>query len=223
MLVSSAQAQQIASVDLSHLQKQAAPGRKQEKTVIPKGCEKLIPGAMADGIVSPRDDEPREIEVEMVKLSNENPVIGSEVQGEVQFRNSGKYPKQIPWSTEPKRIEKGQNPNHLSWEEANFKIVLKGSELLENLSQPLLGARISAGSELTIQPGEWVTVTVKFKLAPQYPIPGRSIRKGKRELLVRWDQAARSWGIKNCAVTTGWFDYRNYYRQKNPTVTINVN
>jgi len=182
-----------------------------------------MPGMAGDGIVSPPDDEPREIEVEMVKLSNENPVIGSEVQGEVQLRNSGKYPIHIPWSTDPKRIEKGQDPNSLRWEEANFQLVLKGSVGLENLSQPLFSSRISAGSELTIQPGEWVTAIVKFKLALEYAMPGRFIRKGKGELLVHWEQGATYRSIKNCAVTTGWFDYRNYYRQQNPTVTINVN
>src|ERR1700730_13293470 len=200
MLVSSAQAQQIASVDLSHFKEPAPSARNQKKNALPKGCKQWLPGGMGDGIVSPPDDEPREIDVGMVELSNENPVIGSEVRGKAQLRNSGKYPIHIPWTLDPKKIEKGQDPNYLSWDEGNFQIVMKGSGSLESLSQPLLSSRISPGSELTIQPGEWVTAIVKFKLTPQFVIPSRSIRKGKGELLVHWEQGTRTRGIKNCAV-----------------------
>jgi hypothetical protein len=221
ILASSAQAQQIASVDLTHSK---VPTKSAGMQALPKGCEKLLPGGIGDGFVAPPNHEPREIVVEMVKLSNETPVVGSEVQGEVQLQNIGKYPIKIPWSTDPNIIEKGQNPNRLQWEEGSFSIELKhGYELLVSLSQSLFGSRFSAGSELTIQPGEWVTAFVKFKLAPQYGPPGHSVRKGKRDLFVEWEQAGESKSIRNCAVSTGWFHYRNYYRQQNPTVTINVN
>ncbi len=221
ILATSAQAQQIASVDLTHPK---VPTKSAGTQALTKGCEKLLPGNIGDGFVAPPNHEPREIVVEMVKLSNENPTIGSELQGEVQLRNSGKYPIKIPWSTDPDIIEKGQNPNRLQWEEGAFSIELKhGYELLVSLSQSLFGSRFSAGSELTIQPGEWVTVFVKFKLAPQYGLPGQSVRNGRRDLFVEWEQAGKSKSIRNCAVSTGWFHYRNYYRQQNPTVAINVN
>jgi hypothetical protein len=221
ILATPAQGQQIASVDLTH---RNIPAKFAGTQALPKGCEKLLPGNIGDGFVAPPNHEAREIVVEMVKLSNENPVIGSEVQGEVQLRNSGKYPIKIPWSTDPSIIEKGQNPNLLRREEGSFSIELKrGYELLVSLSQSLFGSRFSPGSELTIQPGEWVTAVVKFKLAPHYGLPGQSVRKGKRDLFVEWEQAGRSKSVRNCAVTTGWFHYRDYYRQQNPTVTINVN
>jgi hypothetical protein len=221
ILATSAQAQQIASVDLT-LPK--VPTKSAGTQALPKGCERLLPGNIGDGAAVPPNHEPREIVVEMVKLSNENPVSGSEVQGEVQLRNSGKYPIKIPWSTDPNIIEKGQNPNRLQWEEGNFSIELKhGYELLASLSQSLFGSRFSAGSELTIQPGEWVTAFVKFTIAPQYGLPGHSMTKGKRDLFVEWEQAGELKDVRNCAVSTGWFHYRNYYRQQNPIVTINVN
>src|ERR1700675_2688530 len=97
ILATSAQGQQIASVDLTH---PTVPTKSAGTQALPKGCEKLLPG-YADGFVAPPNREAREIVVEMVKLSNENPVIGSEVQGEVQLRNTGKYPIKIPWSTDP--------------------------------------------------------------------------------------------------------------------------
>lgn len=222
ILATSTRAQQIASVDLSHPKATSESAQKQTKTALPKGCEKLLPGLLFDGVVMPPNHERREIVVQIVKLNNENPILGSEVQGEVHLRNSGKYSIKIPWSTNPNIIEKGQNPNSLSWEEGGFNIVLKRNGELENQNQSLYGSRFSPGSELTIQPGEWVTATLKFKLALQYELPGRSIRRGERELLVEWEQGGGSKGIRNCTVASGWFQYRDYYRQQNPTATINV-
>jgi hypothetical protein len=197
MLVAPGLAQQIASVDLSHSKETAQSGRKFEKPELPKGCEKLVPGAIADGHVMPPNHEPREIVVEMIKLSNENPVLGSDLESEVQLRNRGKFPIKIPWSIDPSILGTGQDPNHLQWEEGIFSIELEHSYgPLASLSQTLFSSRFSVGSELTIQPGEWVTATVKFKLTPQYALPGQPTRKRKRGLLVRWEQAAKSKGVK---------------------------
>ena len=106
ILVTSAQTQQIASADLSHPKAPAESAEKQFKTELPKGCEKLSPGAIFDGAVLPPNHEPREIVVQMVKLSNENPVLGSELQGEVELRNSGKYSINIPWSAGSNSMER---------------------------------------------------------------------------------------------------------------------
>jgi hypothetical protein len=220
ILATSVQAQQIASVDLTRPQE---PTKSAGTQAPPKGCEKLLPGIIADGFVAPPNHEAREILVEMAKLSDENPVAGSEVQGEVRLRNTGKYPITIPWSTDPSVLEKGQNPNNRQWEEGRFNISLKGGyDPLVKLSPPLLSSRFSAGSELTIQPDQWITAVVKFKLTPQYPLPGDSMRKGERELFVEWEQVGREQGLKDCAVSNGYFHYLNYYRQQNPTVRINV-
>jgi hypothetical protein len=219
MLTTSAQEQQIASVDLTHPTVPTKPTVTQE---LPKGCEKLLPGSLFDGAVMPPNHERREIVVAVVKLNNENPILGSEVQGEVQLRNSGEYSIKIPWSTDPNITKKGENPNSLSWEVGGFNIVLKPGGELENISQSLFGSRFSPGSELTMRPGEWVAALLKFKLALQYELAGRPVRTGKRELFAEWVQGAGSKGIKNCAVASGWFQYRDYYRQQNPTVTINV-
>jgi hypothetical protein len=223
VLVNSAHAQQIASVDLTHPREPAESAWKHKKTALPKGCEKLLPGMLGDGFVLPSDRGPRDIVLEIVKLSNENPVLGSEIQGEIRLRNSGKYPITIPWSTAPQIIEQDQNPNSIRWEEGRFNVRLRHGNGLENLGQPLFGSRFSPGSELTIRPGEWITAIVEFKLSPQYALPGQSIKKGKVELFVEWEQGAGSKDIKNCTVASSWFQYRDYYRQYNPSVTININ
>jgi hypothetical protein len=222
MLATSALGQQIASVDLTHPTEPPKSTGKQNKTVLPKGCEKLLPGVIGDGFVGPPDSEPREIVVEMIKASNQSPAIGSEVQGRVQLRNNGKYPIEIPWSTDPTVAVKGQDPYHLNWEDGNFRVVWQDDFLLKNLTQSLYGSRFAAGSMLMIQPGEWVTAEVKLKLEPEYPIPGRLIKAGEGRLRVEWEQTAGTRDVKNCAVASGFFKYGSYYHQQNPAITIKL-
>jgi len=228
MAVTSAQAQQIASVDLSRA---LEPSEYTQKlTAVPEGCAQLLGGTIADGFVLSPTEGPRDIDVTIVKLSNENPALESEVKGEVQLKNSGEYPIQIPWSLDPNTINKGQDSGHLEWEEASVNVALTPHDSLEVLNSPLFGSRFSEGSDLTIQPGEWVTLIIKFRVAlkfrvpPQSTTPGQSLPKGKAKagLLVQWEQARRTRDIRNCAVTTGWFSYQGYYRQQNPTATIRI-
>ncbi len=219
--VASAQAQQIASVDLSRAGVQSSE-YSQKLAAVPEGCQQLLGGSVADGVVAPPTEGPREIDVSIVKLSNENPVLGSEVEGEVQLKNTGEHPIQIPWSLDPNTIDKGQDSGRLEWNEGSINMSLAPGESLESLSWPLFGSRSSEGSELSIQPGEWVTLIVKFKVALRFPIPGRSLPKGKGELVAQWEQADRTKAVKNCAVTTGWFTFNGYYRQRNPPATINI-
>jgi hypothetical protein len=218
--VASAQAQQIASVDVSRTGKPSE--YLQKLTAVPDGCKELSGGTVADGFVLPPTEGPRNIEVSVTKLSSDNPVLGSEVEGDVQLRNSGEYPIQIPWSLDPNTIDKGQDFGHLEWNEGSINVTLMDGEPLEGLSLPLFGSSFSEGSELTIQPGEWVTLIIKFRVAPRFPIPGRSLPKGEEALLVEWEQADRTRVVRNCALTTGWYSYRSYYRQRNPTVTIDI-
>jgi hypothetical protein len=67
----------LATSALDNLTNQTVSAQSAGKQVLPKGCEKLLPGMTGDGFVSPPNHEPREIVVEMAKLSNENPVSGS--------------------------------------------------------------------------------------------------------------------------------------------------
>ncbi len=66
----------------------------------------IIQSPIFDGVVMPPDHEPRESVVEMVNVNSENPKLGSEVRGEVQLRNSGKYSIKIPWSADSNTIER---------------------------------------------------------------------------------------------------------------------
>jgi hypothetical protein len=229
MLAAPVQGQQVATVDLTHPSAPTTPTRKQAQT---KGCEGLRPRAIGDGFIEPPDQEPRGIGVEMIGISNQAPSVGSVVQGEARVRNSGVHPIQIPWSADPNVISKGQNARDLKtgeagvdWEEGSFNVLLRGSGLLKNLTQPLFGSKSVARSQITIGPGEWVTVKISFKIELEYPIPERSIKKGQGQLVVEWEQTAISGTIdKNgCILGSAFFRYSHYYEQQNPAIPIKLN
>jgi hypothetical protein len=226
MLTTSAQGQQIASVDLTRVN---VPTTSPGKQAQPNGCEGLMPPAFGDGFVEPPDHETREIVVEMIVVSNHVPSIGGLVQGKARVWNRGTHPIQIPWSVDPTVRGTVQNPQGLKtavdWEEGTFNVYLQGSGLLKNLSQPLFSSKSAPGSQITIGPGEWVTVKITFKLELEYPIPERSIKEGDGRLTVEWEQTATSGTIyrNGCLVGSGFDKYSHYYEQQNPPITIRVN
>jgi hypothetical protein len=228
MLATCARGQQVASVDLTHVNAPATPTGKQAR---PNPCE--LPRAIGDGFVEPPDQEPRDIVVEMADISDHAPRIGSVVQGEVRLRNSGGHPFQIPWSVDPTVRGNGQNPQDsktgtaaVEWEEGSFNIYLQGSNLLKNFSQPLFSSKSAPGSQITIGPGEWVTVKIKFKIetAYPYPQPEDSIKEGDGRLQVQWEQTAIAGTMNSngCLVGSGFFHYLDYYKQQNPAITIKL-
>lgn len=227
VLATCARGQQVASVDLTHVNVPATPTGKQ---VRPNPCEGLLPRAIGDGFVESPDQEPRDIVVEIAEVSDHAPRIGSVVQGEVRLRNSGEHSIQIPWSVDPTVRGNGQYPQGsktgtatVEWEEGSFNVYLQGSGLLKNLSQPLFSSKSSPGSQITIGPGEWVTVKIMFEIQLEYPPPERPI-KGDGRLVVEWEQTAISGTIysNGCLVGDGFFHYLHYYKQQNPAITIKL-
>lgn len=78
----------------------------------------------------------------------------------------------------------------------------------------------SPGSQLTIQPGEWVIARMNFKIESRYLAP---LKENRDCLLIEWEQASRNWTRSKCGVSTGWFDYnRGFYKQTRPAVTIQI-
>lgn len=178
---------------------------------------------MADGVILPEDKEPREISLAITKLSDENPTVGSEVVAEIQLRNIGKNPINIPWSTDPSVIKKGQDPDHLKWEQGGFEMRLRDWRnegfVLKSPELPLYGSKFSPESQLTLQPGEWVTARMNFEIEDRY----FGTPEGESRLSVEWEQASRTWARSKCGATTGWFDYNpGFYKQKQAAVTIHV-
>ena len=227
MTLTSAQAQQIASLDLSRTPKSNAHIDK--LSAVPKGCELLLGSSVADGVaLLPTPGRP-DIEVRIVKVSDENPVLGAEVQADVQVRNVGQYAIQVPWSLDPDTMTNGQDASNLEWEEAGINLYWAPHDLLRNLSAFLFGSRFSEGTELTIHPGEWVTLTVKFRAALAFnppPLPNPEISPPRRlvstGLFAQWDHARRTRVIRDCVETIGWFSYEGSYRQQNPTTPFHI-
>jgi hypothetical protein len=224
LVVSRVLGQQIASVDLTQPPRSNSTSQDQQKTALPDGCEKILPGIFADGVVVPKDQQPRAIVLEIVGVSADKAALGSELRADVRLRNSGKQSIQIPWSTDPSTVTDGQVAGHLQWEGGSFEVLLRGElddndVLLVTLTSPLFGSKFSPGSLLTMQPGESVIAKIKFKLESHSvrPVP---LKEGKMELLVKWGQVARYQEVADCKMRNGYYQY--HYEQKNMTMPIQV-
>jgi hypothetical protein len=217
-------AQQVASADLTRPPEPASPFQNQQKTALPDGCQKLLPGIIADGFVEPKDHKPREIVLEVVKVSNDKPIVGSELQADVRLLNSGKESIQIPWSIDPGTARDRQDPDHPRWEGGGFEVLLRGQQendvLLKSSTYELYGSDLSPGSLLTLQPGEWAVAVIKFKLQAEYEVGPGPWKKGTMLLLVEWWQTARTQDIGDCKVANGYFRYND--KQKNLPTSIQV-
>jgi len=145
LLVSPALGQQIASVDLTQPPKSNSTSQNQKKTALPDGCERILPGIIADGLVMPKDNQPRAIVLEIISVSADKAPVGSELRADVRLRNSGKQSIQIPWSTDPSTVTDGQVPGHLEWEGASFEVLLRreldNDVVLVTLTSPLYGSK----------------------------------------------------------------------------------
>lgn len=218
LLVGAAFGQQIGSVDLTR-----PPGREAP----PKGCKELVPGAIGDGWPQPEDHVAGDITVTVASVKDANPVLGTALVAEVQLRNSGTRSIEIPWMTKFSAMEKGQNPDAMSWDEGTFEFTLKDQQghkvSLKSLTGAVYGSKYAAGSELTINPGENVTALVKFKIEDQFAIPPLRLKEGAWQLSATWVQTGREWFVRNCEATTAYFHFDRYYQQQNPGLAIRIN
>jgi hypothetical protein len=216
--------QQIASVDLTHPPKSNSISQDQKKLALPDGCEKILPGIIADGFVQPEDHHPSEITLELIRVSADKAPVGSELGGDVRLLNSGKQSIQIPWSIDPNAVTDSQDPSHREWEGGSFEVLLRGQldndVLLESLTYPLYGSKFSPGSLLTLKPGESVVAAIKFKMLSRYPVRPGPWKEGKMELLVEWRQTSIYQDLVDCKMRKGFYQYQ--YEQKNLTTPIQL-
>lgn len=224
LFVSGARGQQIGSVDLTHPPKSDSISQNQTEPALPGGCEKILPGIIADGFVRSEDHHPREITLELIRVSADKAPVGSELGADVRLLNSGKQSIQIPWSIDPKTVTDGQGPSHREWEGGSFEVLLRGQldndVLLESPTYPLYGSKFSPGSLLTLRPGESVVAAIKFKVLSKYPVRRGPWKEGKMELLVEWRQTSINQDLVDCKMRKGFYQYQ--YEQKNLTTPIQV-
>lgn len=224
LFVSGAREQQIASLDLTHPPKSDSISQDQTKPALPDGCEKILPGIIADGFIQPEDHHPREITLELISVSANKAPVGSELAADVRLLNSGKQSIQIPWSINPSAVRDGQEPSHREWEGGSFEVLLRGQVdndvLLASLTYPLYGSKFSPGSLLTLQPGQSVVAAIKFKLESRYPVRPGHWKEGKMELLVEWRQTSIYQDLADCKMRKGFYQFQ--YEQKNLTLPIQV-
>lgn len=212
--------QQMGLVDLTR------PGSVSHKPRYPAGCESIKPGDIGDGWPEPEDHKPRLIEVAVVSVSDSKPPLDSEVEAVVQLRNTDTHAIQIPWSTDPSVTEEGQNEESRQWEGGTFEFFLEDNErhrvMLKSATEWLHGSQFVRGSLLTIEPGQSISASVKFKVEDLYPIEPLRLKEGTWQLTAEWRQVGRTRGIKNCVASNGFFHYDHYYEQQKTAFAIQV-
>jgi hypothetical protein len=218
-LAGGASAQQVGSVDLTQ------PYEKQKNDAMPFGCKTLLPGPIGDAVPTTPDHQPHDIVVEIVKLGDDKPVLGDALKAQVRLKNSGTEPIEIPWSTDVKVAEAAEKAGNLDLQRGWFDVVIRtkdfGDILLKNVGRALLSPNSAAGSRLAIRPGEWITAEIQVKLEPDNSY--RALSAGEAQLFVRWEQSGESQSVApNCTAASVYTHYDWYYRQQNPTITIQV-
>ncbi len=221
----SAEAQEIASKDLVRTSPIVEePSRAANKSEYPNGCEKMGVG-FADGMAFAESKKPRQISVELVTLSNTNLILGSEIVATVKLRNAGSDSIQIPWSTDFRTTQDGQDTNNRTWEFGQFRIAVRNKkdeyDELINTSQPLYGSKFVPDSFLTIKPGEWIKAKISFRVAAQHPAY-ETINEGPADLALEWFQTVRTYVVKGCGVTLGYYPYDGFYAHHSRTIVRKV-
>ena len=204
--------QQIAELDLGRQPSDTADAR--EVNVMPAGCG-VAPAVHGDGVIvntGPNKGSKLKIEVTLPKNTFEH---GETVQSSILIRNVGTDAIVIPWSLDsnvsirPKDVS--QFAYDMGWFELNLKDPGKKEVPLDAESQShfLYGSVSAPGSSLRINPGEWVTLKLRFLLDQRRTssvlVP---IKTGDATIEVAWRQARFEWKADGCAVQTGYFTYQ---------------
>lgn len=123
--------------------------------------------------------------------------------------------------------EQAADPDRGWFEVGEFEVSLTDatgrSIALKSTSQPLLGAPFSTGSFLEIAPGQWVTLTIKFKLEDEYRIVS-DLKQGAARLEVEWRQWVRTWNLnrEKCQAVRGSLYYQHLYKEQSKPLTIEL-
>ncbi|MGB2591561.1 MAG: hypothetical protein WAJ96_12995 [Candidatus Acidiferrum sp.] len=233
--VSSIPAQEVGSVDLTQSSEtvaaekktdSSAPSGKADKEKLPDGCAQVLPGIIGDGVVEPPDHELRPILVEVVKVSKDNPTDGSEIEAEVRLQNSGTKSIKIPWSTDTGIIETGQGPFNYEWYGGYFEVLFRAGNpngvLLISSDKELYGSDLAAGSMLTLEPGQWATAKINFKMVAKYFPSDGAFEGQKAELFVLWREVQRSVTVKDCRGRNFYYRFEKFYEEEDRGIMIQV-
>jgi len=214
------------SVDLTLAPISSNPLEAIQKKIPSSECSDITDGGSADGVIQPEDGEPRDILVEVVKLKSSEVTAGSEVEAQVRLQNASKHPIRIPWSTDPAIVDNPRDPEHLEWETATFRFSLSNEDddevALTSLTGWLYGTKLHEGTQLTLQPRDSITASVRIKLEDRAPIEPGPIKAGDWQLSAEWLQIGRAWQVRECRTWNRNFLYQEFYRQKTPAVPIHI-
>lgn len=212
--------QQIATVDLTE------PVPSSGQPHLPSGCGSLEPDIIADGIAKTEDGNPVDLTVEIIELSDDDPVEESDLTLKVRMTNNSNRSITIPWSTDPEIIFKDQSPTQYAWERGQFRILVrnpekKGATPLLNVSRQLYGTDMHPETMLLLNQNQSIIATIKMNVKSAYPYDSESLA-GDVELFAEWDQLGRENSINGCKVRIFNKHYHSFYHQDTPAVPITI-
>jgi hypothetical protein len=224
MLSTRIHCQQIGELDLGRQPRDPAEAR--EVNVMPVGCG-VAPTVHGDGVIVNTDPDKRsKLKIELT-LPKDKFKQGETVKSSILIQNVGTDAIVIPWSPDsnvsirPKDVL--SYAYDMGWLEPRLKGAGKIETPLESESQShfLYSSVSTPGSSLSINPGEWVILKLRFLIderrTSSVSVP---IKTGDANIEVTWRQARFEWQADGCAVKTGYFSYE--YQEDAKPIKIKV-
>jgi hypothetical protein len=220
MLCTRVQCQQIGELDLGR--QPHDPSEAREVNVMPVGCG-VTPAVHGDGvIVNPDPNNRSKLKIEL-KLPTDAFKQGETVESTVLVQNIGTEAIVIPWSLDSNVSIRPRNVSQYAYDMGWLELKLKGPRKVEvpleseSQSHFLYGSMSTPGSSLSMNPGEWVILKLRFLIDERRTssvlIP---MKPGDASIEVTWRQARFEWKADGCAVETGYFSYQ-YREDAKPT------
>lgn len=216
--------QQIGELNLGRQPHDPAEAR--EVNVMPVGCAEA-PTVHGDGVIVNSDPNKRsKLKIELT-LAKDTFKQGETVESSVLIQNVSADAIVIPWSLDSNVSIRPRDVSQYAYDMGWFEVKLKGAPKIEapleseSQSHFLYGSVSTPNSSLTINPGEWVVLKLRFLIAQRRTssvlVP---IKTGDANIEVAWRQARFEWEADGCTVKTGYFSYD--YQENAKPINIKV-
>lgn len=166
------------------------------------------------------------LDLRIVSLSSMQPALGSTVEAEISLKNADTANIVIPWSADPATAHRPAEAMRNEYEAASIQMWMKDErgrqEFLKSVSVPVYSSDAHPGSTLTLLPGQWAILRIKFRLLVDEKEPSHSLATGPAQLRAVWRQARYTWQRDGCSVNSSYSSYSGFYEQRAEPIYIFV-
>jgi hypothetical protein len=172
----------------------------------PPTCPTDSGGATGFGMPDVDDRAPRELRLEITKISNAKPHLDDGVTADVIVTNTGSGPVTIAWSADPHIVPVKPGAT-VTWSVGEIDVMLqspKSTLTLESAAHELYGIASKPESYKTLAPGDSATIRVGFKIRTMIDNDLYPVTPGKWKLSATFHQARRSLKSDECSYKSEW-------------------